>query len=163
VLAGAPATYHVEVSPDAFASVTAVGSVTPGALIGGAFFAPTDLDARRLWVRVRVTGGGPDNPAIRALTARWRAGALATPRRRWEVTVRASDQVVTLSGARDDRDGTTLAADLAALVGGPPVAFQDLDGASATVIVAEVEETAVRGAAPRAGEGSARVALEEAV
>ena len=163
-LAGSPATWLLDASTDAGATWTPAGTLTPTALVASAAFT-MNVSARRLWLRVRCTGGGPNNPALRTVWARWAAGVTATARRRWEFKVVASDQVVTLTGAGDDRDGRRIARDLAALVGAGPVTFHDLryaaTGEAATVQVIEVEEQVGRNLEPRGQEAVVRVVLEE--
>ena len=82
-----------------------------------------------------------------------------------EFKVVASDQVITLTGAGDERDGRRIARDLAALVGAGPVTFHDLryatTGEAATVQVVEVEEQVGRNLEPRGQEAVVRVVLEE--
>ena len=163
-LAGSPATWLLDASTDAGATWTPAGTLTPTALVASAAFT-LNVSARRLWLRVRCTGGGPNNPALRTVWARWAAGVTATARRRWEFKVVASDLVITLTGAGDDRDGRRIARDLAALVGAGPVIFHDLryaaTGEAATVQVIEVEEQVGRNLEPRGQEAVMRVVLEE--
>ena len=163
-LAAAPATWLLDYSTDAGATWTQAGALTPDALVASAEVTLA-VAARRLWLRVRCTGGGPNNPALRTVWARWAAGVTAAARRRWEFKVVAGDGVVTLSGAGDGRDGRQIARELAALAGGGPVTFHDLryaaSGESATVQVVEVEEQVGRNLEPHGGESVVRVVLEE--
>jgi hypothetical protein len=138
--------------------------LTPVALVASAA-APVAIAARRLWLRVRCTGGGANNPVLRAVWARWTAGVTAATRRRWTFTVRASDQAVLHDGRREARPARQIVADLEALVGAGPVTFQDVDEAASpggvTVRVVEVEALVERNLEPRGHEGGVRVTLEE--
>jgi hypothetical protein len=166
-LAGSPATWYLDYSTDGGATWTQVLSHTPAALYSAASSAGFAVGAKRLWLRVRCTGGGANNPALRSVWARW-GGITATQRRRWTFDVQASDQVVTLTSARDGRMGRQVVADLAALVGGTVVTLNDLDyqatAAGYLVVVRSVELMAARNVEPRGGgvEGRVRVVLEQA-
>lgn len=141
-----------------------VGSFTPTALTGELKVAVA-ITAKRLWLRVRCSAAGPDNPRLRAVWARWRSGVGSAVRRRWELTVRASDQVVQHTGARDARAGRVIAQDLLALTTAGPVTFHDLryasDATARTVQVLVAEELTDKNWEPRGGETRVRLVLEE--
>ena len=160
-----PATWIVETSTDGGATWTARITQTPAALFASYSTALSGVSSRRLWVRVRCTGGGGNNPQLRSVWLRYRTGVSASSRRRWEFTARASDQVVQHTGARDSRTGRQIAQDLLALIGAGAVEYRDLTyqatGTPFTVQVVEVEERTDKNWEPRGGESGVRVVLEE--
>lgn len=162
VLTATPATWMLDYSTDAGNTWTQALSHTPATVVTSAA-TTIDVTARRLWLAVRCTGGGANNPGLRTVWARWSAAAPA--RRRWEFVVRAADRLVTHTGGADDRDGRQIVADLTALAGGGPITLHDLDyaatGLTATVQVVSVEETAGRTPAPPGPDATVRVVLEE--
>lgn len=164
VLTGSPATWFLDYSTDGGNTWTEAGQSTPPPAVGS-LVAPIAVTARRLWLALRYTGGGPSNPLIGALWARWGDGPGAGVRRRWVLDVLCSDGLAGLDGVGLDRDGRTMAAALAALVGGAPVTLQDRRYAalaeSYTVRVVEARETTPANREPWAGGGRVRVVCEE--
>lgn len=161
VLTASPATWAIDYQIEGDTAWTQAGVITPDAGAVDVGFELVDVVARRLWLAVRCSGGGANNPALRSVWAAWSSAGPVGQRQRWELQLRASDQAVGWRGQGDERSGAEIAAALGDLVGAGAVAFADRDGAAYSVVVLEVEERGGGERVPRVGETTARVVVEE--
>lgn len=139
---------------------TDLGASSTVGSTGTAVTVPAGTESRLAWLRVALAGPGASGPEIRGLAVEY--DQVGDARRRWSLELRCEGApgrpLRLLDGTVETKTGAELAAAAEALMGNSAVAFEDLDGASFTVVVERLSETPSE--LPRGGGPQFLVAIE---